>query len=155
MYQYYLSIGLPVENNYKNIEKALTLLKAFKETKFSSSEYYLSRRFSLKTGDDIEYFNVCVFMDSDLHPFEFLEKISGIQRRTSGTNIKLLWISGVEILSHQLRVPNDKLLSRAYVLNPLQEVAKVDGRLMKLINARVGSLEESAEKISKYQLRRM
>ncbi|MDO4772485.1 MAG: 2-amino-4-hydroxy-6-hydroxymethyldihydropteridine diphosphokinase [Bacillota bacterium] len=150
-----MSIGLPVENNYKNIEKALTLLKAFKETKFSSSEYYLSHRFSLKTGDDIRYFNICVFMDSELHPFDLLEKISGIQRRTSGTSIKILWISGVEILSNQLRVPDDKLLSRAYVLHPLQELAKLDGRLMKFINGRVGSIEDSAEKISKYQLRRM
>lgn len=154
MYQYYLSVGMPEDGDFKILDKAITLLKGLRSTRFLISEFYLQERELYDLKDRSKFCSACVQMDSDLDPFDFLEKLTSIKMRSYGIFLDIVWIGGIEIISNVLRVPDDALISRAFVLYPLKELAKTDLKLQKLIKRKMEHLQERSEKISKFYMKR-
>ncbi len=156
MYQYYLSVGISSEYDYSNIEKAVDKLRNYRATKLLHSEFYLSERRFLNTPKDSKKFiSLCVNMDSEYNPFEFLQKIKKMERRFPKVYINIIWIKNIEIISNLLKVPDYNILKTGYALLPLQEIVKTDKKLMEIIKANKEVLSKESKKISKYSLKRM
>ncbi len=156
MYQYYLNLGISVENNYRNIENAIDLLRRYKGTKFLYSEFYMAeRKFCDENKNNGDFLVLALYMDSEYHPFDFMNKIQLVKRKFSELYIDIVWIENIELVSSILRVPNFDLLETAYSLLPLQEVVKSDMKFLRFINSKIDSVKEEGKKISKYHLKRL
>lgn len=156
MYQYYLCVGTAKNNDYNNVTKAVDRLKKYRIARFVHSEFYLAES-SYYSANNLpeEYLTVSVYMDSDLHPFELLDKFNRIKRRIPKIYIDIVWIKNMQIISNSLKIPNYKLLNTSYVLSSIEEVIKEDYKLKCFIKKQQEKVKDKAKKISKYHLKRM
>ncbi len=165
MYHYYLSLGSNVGNKYNNILKAIDYLKKIKGPRFLQSSFYLTEAQGLKEQDD--FLNICVYMDSELNPFELLDRAKKIEKkmgRKSGVirfgprviDIDIIWVKGIEIKSNILEVPHPRAFERAFVLHPLKEVIQIDNNLKNFVDFHIETVKEQRiKKVSEFELKRM
>lgn len=141
MYQYYLSLGSNIENEYLNITQALNWLKKIKSTKLKLSNYYITAPQNMENQRD--FLNVCVYMDSELNPFKFLAEIKKIEciigRKPTARwgprviDIDIIWVRGIKMSTNSLTIPHPRAFQRSFVLTPLKELVTADNELKKLI----------------------
>ncbi len=156
MYQYYLSVGISAEYDYNNINKAVEKLRNYRASRLLHSEFYISeRRFLDAPKNEKKYISICVNMDSEYDPFEFLQKLKKLERKFPKVYINIIWINNIEIISNLLRVPDYNILKTGYALLPLQEIVKTDRKLLEIIKMNKDLLSKESKKISKYSLKRM
>ncbi len=165
MYQYYLSLGSNIGNKYQNILKGIEYLKKLKGQKFLQSSFYLTEAQGYKEQDD--FLNLCVYLNSDLNPFQFLDSIKKIEKRMgrkSGglrfgpriIDIDIIWVNGVEIKSNSLEIPHPRAFERAFVLHPLKEIVQLDRKLKDMIDYHIGNLsDQRVTRVSEFELKRM
>lgn len=163
-YNYYLSLGSNIENEHKNILKAIEYLKNLKATKLKQSNFYLTKPQNYENQND--FLNICVFMDSELNPFDFLEKIKLIEKKMGRQvnfrfgpriiDIDIIWIEGIKIVSNSLEVPHPRAFERAFVLHPLKELVNYDKELIKMIDDSMDSVkEQEVSMLSEFNLKKM
>lgn len=162
MYEYFLSLGSNIESEYAHISQAVEKLKLLKKTKLKLSNFYITEAQNLT--EQRSFLNVCVHMDSEINPMQFLDELKSIEKklgRTKGVrygprviDIDIIWVRGIKIKTSKLEIPHPRAFERNFVLTPLSELAVGDNELMRLIKEHKSSVEgQSVKRISEYQLK--
>lgn len=163
MYQYYLSLGSNIENEYRNITNALTYLRNIKSTKLKISNYYLTAARDYEKQRD--FLNVCVLMDSELDPIALLKELKRIEAKMGRKqtirfgprviDLDIIWVKGVKYLSSQLKIPHERAHERRFVLEPLRELVEGDKELSVFIEENMKNVgEQRVNKISEFELKK-
>lgn len=158
-YKVYLSLGSNVGNTHKNIHDAIVKLRKVTDTSINKiSEILETKPF----GDIIQdnFLNCCIEIDTLLTPQEFLEKILGIEKELGRDRAKeIKWgprtididiiLYGKEIIEDEnLSVPHQWMCERAFVLDPLVEIAP--NIVHPLLNKTIFQLKKELEEKIKY-----
>ncbi len=127
----YLGLGSNLGERVDNINMALKMLEESGgiEIKAASSIYETA---PVGTGDQADFFNCAVRIETDLDPHALLERIKGIEVRLGrrpGTHLRprpididILLYDSTNLESIDLKIPHPRLTNRRFVIEPLLEL---------------------------------
>ena len=157
-YKVYLSLGSNMGDKCQNIKKAIEKLNKIENTKVTKKSKIIE---TLPFGDveQDNFMNCCVEIDTLLYPHEFLKEISKIEKdlgrdrknaihwgpRTIDIDILLY---GNEIVQDDdLAIPHPWMQERAFVLDPLNEIAP--NIIHPLLNRTIATLKRELDQKGK------
>lgn len=150
----YLGIGSNLGDRSANIEKALALLREHKEIKILAVSPLIETEPQGGSAQG-KFLNGAIKIDTDLMPLDLLSQIKMIERRLGRVksdavnaprpmDLDILFYDDVVIVEGKsLTIPHPRLAERAFVLQPLVEIAPdlVHPRLNKTVKELYETLE--------------
>ena len=130
----YLSIGsnLPSSNGSRqqNIESAITYLKKLNVNLIKISSFYETPSYPNKS--DPKFINICIKLESQIKPINFLTQMLEIEIKLGRTRVKkneprtcdidIIDLNGKVIKNDQIILPHPKSHLRNFVIYPLKEI---------------------------------
>ena len=127
----YIGLGSNLDNPLEQINSALQALKQLPDcNNLRCSEMYGSK--AVGPGDQPDYVNAAVAIDTQLDPFELLHQLQAIEnshgRQRSirwgarTLDLDLLLYEQQQINSEELELPHPEILNRNFVLYPLNDL---------------------------------
>ena len=129
----YLSLGSNLGDRKKNLDEAVEKLDKETGTVFAYSSFYETAPWGFKS--EHLFLNRAIGLRTELSPFELFEKSKKIEREMGRNplpeekykdrpiDIDLLFYGNEVISSPLLEIPHPRLHLRAFVLEPLSEIA--------------------------------
>jgi 2-amino-4-hydroxy-6-hydroxymethyldihydropteridine diphosphokinase len=131
----YLGLGSNLGNRERNLDRALGLLE--------EPRLRLRRRSQIRetdpegVGDQPKYLNLVAEFDTELFPLQLLRRCLSVEtqlgRRRIGTrtprtiDIDIIFYGAWRISTPELTVPHPRYTQRKFVLDPLRELAPLQG----------------------------
>lgn len=125
----YLGLGTNLGERRRNLRDALRQLAEVVSIQAVSSVYE-SEPVGFREQPD--FWNLVVRVETELDPFELLERVSEVERRLGRTrpfpgaprtiDVDILLYDDAVIRTPELQIPHPRMLERAFVLRPLAEL---------------------------------
>lgn len=128
-----IAMGSNLGERQKNIDMAINALKNVPNTKvIDISTTYVTEPFKV-TGDQPDFFNCCVLLETSLSPHTLLGVCLGIESQMGRMRINgeisarcidldLLLYENYQSNTDELTVPHPRMQERAFVLMPLNDL---------------------------------
>lgn len=128
----YLSIGSNLGKRLKNLQRALFLLEKEVGSILAISKVYQCLAWGFDADD---FLNVCLAIETDMHPKILLNRILSIEKKmgreriidtgyqSRNIDIDILYYNNDVLTSETLTIPHPKLHERRFVLRPLSDIA--------------------------------
>lgn len=129
----YFSIGTNKGNRINNIQKALQLIEEKIGVINLKSSIYENPPLGFEA--DMNFFNLCIELETKLSPEEVLEESQNIESIVGRTNkssieyasreidLDIIFFNDLVISSNKLTIPHQHYKNRRFVLKPLSEIA--------------------------------
>ncbi len=129
----YISLGCNIGDCRDNLAAALRRLEAQPETSVTEvSSVYITE--PVGGIDQPSFLNMAAALETELHPEELLELCGAIEHELGGRDgresmgprtidLDILLYEQLEIAAGELMIPHPRMLERAFVLVPLNEIA--------------------------------
>jgi len=148
----YLGLGSNLGNRRENLDSAVRRLDEQNEISVTKqSSLYETEPYG-KT-DQPDFINMCVEVDTRISPLELLENVLAIEHELGRVrkevwgprtiDIDILLYEDLELSLDDLSIPHKEMHKRAFVLDPLAEIA--GGRIHPGLKKTVQSLKEELE----------
>jgi 2-amino-4-hydroxy-6-hydroxymethyldihydropteridine diphosphokinase len=126
---YILSLGSNIGDRFRYINQAINLLSE-NGTIQKISSFYETEPIGPKQA---EFINICIIIECNIKPFEFLENIKSIEKRIGREetyhwgpriiDIDIIYSSKYNLETETLTIPHKELKKRKFILMPLLEIS--------------------------------
>lgn len=133
-YTVYLSLGSNLGDREENLNKAVRLLNERAGRVISRSAFYYSEPWGFTS--DNGFVNICLMMETELDPIALLDETQAVEKEVGRMkksvggvysdrmiDVDILLIDHEVIKTDRLTVPHPLMEQRAFVLEPLSEIA--------------------------------
>ncbi|AKG75130.1 2-amino-4-hydroxy-6-hydroxymethyldihydropteridine diphosphokinase [Salinicoccus halodurans] len=148
----YLGLGSNLGNRRENLDSAVRRLDEQNEISVTNrSSLYETEPYG-KT-DQPDFINMCLEIETRISPLELLENVLSIEHELGRVrtevwgprtiDIDILLYEDLELSLDDLSIPHSEMHKRAFVLDPLSEIA--GGRVHPELNKTIQTLKEELE----------
>lgn len=148
----YLGLGSNLGNRRENLDSAVRRLDEQNEISVTNrSSLYETEPYG-KT-DQPDFINMCIEIETRISPLDLLENVLSIEHELGRVrtevwgprtiDIDILLYEDLELSLDDLSIPHSEMHKRAFVLDPLSEIA--GGRVHPELNKTIQTLKEELE----------